>query len=35
VLFYASDAAKSITGDCMLADGGYTLVNDNPEVYGF
>lgn len=35
VLFYESPAARSITGNCILADGGYTLVNDNPEVYGF
>ena len=35
VLFYESPAANSITGNCILADGGYTLLNDAPEAYGF
>lgn len=34
VLFYASDAAASITGNCITVDGGATLVNDQIEKYG-
>lgn len=35
VLFYDSSAAKSITGNCLIADGGFLLLNDDPQVYGF
>lgn len=34
VLFYASDAAASITGNCIVVDGGATLVDDKLENYG-
>ena len=34
VCFYASDAAASITGNCITVDGGATLVNDQIEKYG-
>lgn len=34
VLFYASDAAASITGNCIVADGGAGLQCDAPEYYG-
>lgn len=34
VLFYASDAAASITGNCITVDGGAALVNDQIEKYG-
>ena len=34
VLFYDSPCAASITGNCVVADGGYTLLSDNPKIYG-
>ncbi len=34
VLFYASDAAASITGNCIIVDGGARLVDDKMENYG-
>ena len=34
VLFYASDAATSITGNCITVDGGATLVDDELSKYG-
>ena len=34
VLFYASSAAKSITGNVIVADGGASLLSDRPESYG-
>lgn len=34
VLFYASDAARSITGNCIVADGGARLLSDLAEKYG-
>lgn len=34
VLFYDSHAASSITGNVIVADGGFTLMNDNPSAYG-
>jgi len=34
VLFYASDAARSITGNCIAADGGARLLSDKAEKYG-
>lgn len=33
-LFYASDAAASITGNCIFVDGGARLVDDKMENYG-
>ena len=34
VLFYQSPAAKSITGNIILADGGATLLANRAELYG-
>ena len=34
VLFLASDAAASITGNCIVADGGAVLMGDKAEAYG-
>lgn len=34
VLFYDSDAAASITGNCIVADGGSILMNDVADKYG-
>lgn len=33
-LFYASEAAASVTGNCLVADGGAMLQCDAPEYYG-
>lgn len=34
VLFYASEAAASVTGNCLVADGGAILLADQASLYG-